>query len=60
MFEKRKKVRLLLKSGQTIDVTVDKLSVKFNQSELRELSWTDMRPRALFLDLGQVVAVFEL
>lgn len=60
MFGKRKKIRLLFKSGQTIDVTVDKLTVKYNASELREMSWTDMRPCPLFLDLHQIAAVFEL
>jgi len=60
MFGKRKKIRLLFKSGQTIEVTVAKLVVTRKESEMLRMEWTDMRPRPLFLDIDQIVAVFEL
>jgi hypothetical protein len=62
MFRKGRKVRLIFKSGHVEDVRVDKLEVEMRngRSELIGMTWTNMRPRPLYLDVSELVAVFEL
>ena len=62
MFRKGRKVRLIFKSGHVEDVRVDKLEVEMRngKSELIGMTWTNMRPRPLYLDVSELVAVFEL
>jgi hypothetical protein len=62
MFRKGNKIRLIFKSGRVEDVRVDKLEVerRNGRSELIGMTWTNMRPRPLYLDVSELVAVFEL
>ena len=59
MFKKRKKVRLVFKTGQIINVTVSKLTATFQGSGLIKLEWVDMRPNPIYIDIDQVAAIFE-
>lgn len=61
MFGKsKKKIRLVFKSGRVEDVCVDKLKVETRDGSMVRLTWTNMRPRPLFLNIEDLVAVFEL
>ncbi len=62
MFGKSSRIRLVFKSGLTMDVRVDKLEVQKRDggSELVGITWTNMRPRPMYLDISELVAVFEL
>ncbi len=57
---KKKRIRLLFRSGQAVDVTVEKLTVTRNGSRITQLEWTDMEPRPLHLNIDQLDALFEL
>jgi hypothetical protein len=60
MFGKSKKVRLIFKSGRVEDVRVDSLKVETREGNMVRLTWTNMQPRPLFLNIEDLVAVFEL
>lgn len=57
---KKPKVRILFKSGSSIDLEVDKFSVTKTYNDLTSASWENSKPRILFLSLSDVEGIFEL
>jgi len=58
----RKKIRILFKSGNSITLTVDSLSVKKSNIDNRiiELSWENMDPGLMYICLDSIEAILEL
>lgn len=57
---KKIKIRLVFKSGRVEDVWVETLKVKTMGGRISEMTWTDMRPRPLYLSCDDISAVLVL
>jgi len=57
---KKVKIRLVFKSGHVQDVWVETLKVKTNGGRLSEITWTNMRPRPLYISCDDLSAVLVL
>lgn len=57
---KRHNVTIRYKSGNWVDVSVEKISVTkhTHTGEITEFTWTAMKPRPMYLGLDQIESVF--
>jgi hypothetical protein len=59
--KKSVKVRILYKSGNSIDLEASRFSITNNNNgKLIEASWADTSPRIMYISLSDVEGVFEL
>jgi len=58
----RKKIKILFKSGNSITVTVDELTVVKStiDNRISELRWENMDPRLMYICLDNIEAILEL
>ena len=54
------KVKILFKSGNSIELGVDEFKFSCTGEKITELSWTNSNPRMMFISLLEVEAVFEI
>lgn len=54
------KIKILFKSGNSIDLKVEELEVVKSNGRISKLSWTDCKPDIMFISLEDIEAVFNL
>ena len=55
------RIRVIYKSGAIVDCVCEDFAVtKDALGELRKVEWTDAKPRAMFLGLDDVAAIWDL
>ena len=54
------KIRLILKSGNSIDLDVEDISIEYSGSEITNLTWKRSIPDIIFVSLPYIEAIFEL
>jgi hypothetical protein len=60
MSDTKSKVRILFKSGTSIDLEVEEFEMKFNGEQVTSLKWKGTIPSLMFIALTEIAAVFEL
>lgn len=56
----KSKVRILFKSGNSIDLEVEELKVTSVGNTLTALSWSFSNPKIMYISLSDIEAVFEI
>jgi hypothetical protein len=59
---KRHKVRVLYKSGNSIEFECDDLNIEWDRSDNRvtSMTWKDPKPKPLMVGIHNIEAVYEL
>lgn len=54
------KVRILFKSGNSIDLDAEKFSLEYTGEQVTSLKWKGTVPNMMFISLPDIEAIFEL
>lgn len=54
------KVKLLFKSGNIELLEVDGMKIKSINDQITGLSWTNAKPKIMFISLADIVAIYEV